>query len=153
MRKKDVSLNSQYQSLSIPALHVSDVSCLNTAHWNARPIIYLKHNHQEKICSKQQFSGQECLVDTIGQRRMAKPAWDDRRATVTSDANHQLWQAAVFKARKLRLQFTQAHQNWALEDWKIVAWSNSVSISAVTWKPVACSPRGQLSFDFTPIKS
>ncbi len=28
------------------------------------------------------------------------------------------------KNRKLRLQFTQAHQNWTIEDWKKVAWSN-----------------------------
>ncbi|MDF4981198.1 transposase, partial [Vibrio parahaemolyticus] len=26
--------------------------------------------------------------------------------------------------RKLRLQFTQAHQNWTIEDWKNVAWSD-----------------------------
>ncbi len=28
------------------------------------------------------------------------------------------------KNRKLRLQFTQAHQNWTKEDWKNVAWSD-----------------------------
>ncbi len=28
------------------------------------------------------------------------------------------------KNRKRRLQFTQAHQNWAIEDWKNVAWSD-----------------------------
>ncbi len=28
------------------------------------------------------------------------------------------------KNRKRRLQFTQAHQNWTIEDWKIVAWSD-----------------------------
>ena len=27
------------------------------------------------------------------------------------------------KSRKLRLQFTQAHQNWTTEDWKHVVWS------------------------------
>ncbi len=27
------------------------------------------------------------------------------------------------KNRKRRLQFTQAHQNWTIEDWKNVAWS------------------------------
>ena len=26
--------------------------------------------------------------------------------------------------RKLRLQFAQAHQNWTIEDWKNVAWSD-----------------------------
>ncbi len=28
------------------------------------------------------------------------------------------------KNRKQRLQFTQAHQNWTIEDWKNVAWSD-----------------------------
>ncbi|XP_047678769.1 vomeronasal type-2 receptor 1-like [Tachysurus fulvidraco] len=28
------------------------------------------------------------------------------------------------KNRKLRLQFTQAHQNWSIEDWKNVTWSD-----------------------------
>ncbi len=28
------------------------------------------------------------------------------------------------KNRKRRLQFTQAHQNWTVEDWKNVAWSD-----------------------------
>ncbi len=28
------------------------------------------------------------------------------------------------KNRKRRLQFTQAHQNWTIEDWKNFAWSN-----------------------------
>ncbi len=28
------------------------------------------------------------------------------------------------KSRKWRLQFTQAHQNWTIEDWKNVAWSD-----------------------------
>ncbi len=28
------------------------------------------------------------------------------------------------KNRKQRLQFTQTHQNWIIEDWKNVAWSD-----------------------------
>ncbi len=28
------------------------------------------------------------------------------------------------KNRKLRLQFAQAHQNWTIEDWKNIAWSD-----------------------------
>ncbi len=28
------------------------------------------------------------------------------------------------KNRKRRLQFAQAHQNWTIEDWKNVAWSD-----------------------------
>ena len=29
------------------------------------------------------------------------------------------------KNRKLRLQFARAHQNWTIEDWKNVAWSDA----------------------------
>ncbi len=32
------------------------------------------------------------------------------------------------KNRKLRLQFTQGHQNWTIEDWKNVAWSDESRI-------------------------
>ncbi len=32
--------------------------------------------------------------------------------------------APVNKNRTQRIQFTQAHQNWTIEDWKIVAWSD-----------------------------
>ncbi|KAF7645475.1 hypothetical protein LDENG_00204030 [Lucifuga dentata] len=28
------------------------------------------------------------------------------------------------KNRKLRLQFTRAHQNWTIEDWKNIGWSD-----------------------------
>ncbi len=28
------------------------------------------------------------------------------------------------KNRKRRIQFTQTHQNWTIEDWKNVAWSD-----------------------------
>ncbi len=31
------------------------------------------------------------------------------------------------KNRKRRLQFTQAHQNWTIEDWKNIAWSDDES--------------------------
>jgi len=30
------------------------------------------------------------------------------------------------KDRKRRLQFTQDHQNWTIEDWKNVAWSDDL---------------------------
>ncbi len=85
------------------------------------------------------------------QRRMDKLVRDDRKATVTqittrynqgmkntisecttrrtlkqmdysSRRPHRVLLLSA-KNRKRRLQFTQAHQNWTIEDWKNVAWS------------------------------
>jgi len=83
---------------------------------------------------------------------MARLVQDDRKATVTQITTHynQGLQKTISEAttrptlkqmgyssrrphqvpllsannRKLRLQFTQAHQNWTIEDWKNVAWSD-----------------------------
>ncbi|MDF4294911.1 hypothetical protein P3465_23640, partial [Vibrio parahaemolyticus] len=88
----------------------------------------------------------KCLVDARGQRRMARLVQDDRKATgsqITTGYNQGLQktisepttrptlkqmgyssrrphQVPLLSAnnRKLRLQFTQAHQNWTIEDWK-----------------------------------
>ncbi len=38
------------------------------------------------------------------------------------------------KNRKRRLQFARAHQNWTIEDWKNVAWSDESQISAATFR-------------------
>ncbi len=86
------------------------------------------------------------------QRRMGRLVRDDRKATVTqittrynqgmqntiserttrrtlkqmdysSRRPHPVPLLSV-KNRKRRLQFTQAHQNWTIEDWKNVAWSD-----------------------------
>ncbi len=87
-----------------------------------------------------------------GQRRMGRLVRDDRKITVTkittrynqgmqntisehttrrtlkqmgysSRRPHRVPLLSV-KNRKRRLQFTQAHQNWTIEDWKNVAWSD-----------------------------
>ncbi len=86
------------------------------------------------------------------QRRRDRLVRDDRRATVTQISTHynQGMQNTISehttrrtlkqmgyssrrphrvplrsaKNRKRRLQFTQAHQNWTIEDWKNVAWSD-----------------------------
>ncbi len=86
------------------------------------------------------------------QRRMGRLVRDDRKITVTkittrynqgmqntisehtthrtlkqmrysSRRTHRVPLLSV-KNRKRRLQFTQAHQNWTIEDWKNVAWSD-----------------------------
>ncbi len=94
----------------------------------------------------------KCLVDAKGQRRMARPVWDDRNATVTQITTcynwgiqksisecttHQILKQMGYsnrrahrvlllsaKSRKLRLQFAWAHQNWTQDDWKKVVWSD-----------------------------
>ncbi len=47
------------------------------------------------------------------QKQMGSSSRRPHRVPLLSDKN-----------RKLRLQFTQAHQNWTIEDWKNVAWSD-----------------------------
>ncbi len=90
------------------------------------------------------------------QRRMGRLVRDDRKATVTqittrynrgmqntisehttrrtlkqmgysSRRPHRVPLLSA-KNRKRRLQFTQAHQNWTIEDWKSVAWSDESQI-------------------------
>ncbi len=97
-------------------------------------------------------SGWKCLVDVRGQRRMGRLVRDDRKATVTQKTTryNQGMQNSISerttrrtlkqmgyssrrphrvpllsaKNRKQRLQFAQAHQNWTIEDWKNIAWSD-----------------------------
>ncbi len=114
--------------------------------------VYREWSKKEKISSERQLCGRKCLVDVRGQRRMARLVRDDRMATVTqittrynqgmqnTISEHTLrralkrmgyssrrpHQVPLFSAknRKRRLQFAQAHQNWTIEDWKNVAWSD-----------------------------
>ncbi len=107
---------------------------------------------KEKISSEWQLCGRKCLVDVRGQRRMDRLVRDDRKATVTQittrynqsmqntiseHTTHQTLKQMRFssrrphrvpllsaKNRKRRKQFTQSHQNWTIEDWKNVAWSD-----------------------------
>ncbi len=114
--------------------------------------IYREWSEKEKISSERQLCGQKCLVDVRGQRRMGRLFRDDRKATVTqiTTCYYQGMQNTISesttrrtlkqmiyssrrphrvpllsaKNRKRRLQFAHAHQNWTIEDWKNVAWSD-----------------------------
>ncbi len=117
-----------------------------------RTRVYREWSEKEKISSELQLCGRKCLVDVRGQRRMGRLVRDDRDATVTqittrynqgmqntisgrttrrtlkqmgysSRRPHRV-QLLSAKNRKRRLQFAQAHQNWMIEDWKNVAWSD-----------------------------
>ncbi len=114
--------------------------------------VYREWSEKEKISSERQLCGRKCLVDVRGQRRMGRLVRDDRKATVTQIITryNQSMQNTISehttrrtlkqmgynsrrphrvpllsaKNRKWRLQFAQAHQNWTIEDWKNVAWSD-----------------------------
>ncbi len=114
--------------------------------------VYREWPEKEKISSERQLCGQKCLVDVRGQRRMGRLVRDDRKATVTQITTryNQRMQNTISerttrqtlkqmcsssrrphrvpllsaKNRKRRIQFTQAHQNWTIEDWKNVACSD-----------------------------
>ncbi len=113
--------------------------------------VYREWSEKDKISSERQC-GRKCLVDVRGQRRMGRLVRDDRKATViqittrynqgmqntisecttcrtmkqmgySSRRPHRVPLLSA-KNRKRRLQFAQAHQNWTIEDWKNVAWSD-----------------------------
>ncbi len=114
--------------------------------------VYRELSEKEKISSERQLCGRKCLVDVRGQRRMGRLVRDDRKATVTQITTryNQGMQKIISERttrrtlkqmgysskiphwmpllsatnRKRRLQFTQAHQNWTIEEWKNVAWSD-----------------------------
>ncbi len=97
--------------------------------------------------------GRKCLVDVRGQRRIGRLVRDDRKATATQ-IHHSLqtnvcripslntqhlepwsrWAPAAedhtgvlllsTKNRKRRYNSHRLHQNWTIEDWKNVAWSD-----------------------------
>ncbi len=108
--------------------------------------VYREWSEKEKISSERQLCGRKCLVDVIGQRRMGRLVRDDRKATVTqiltrynqgmqntiserttrrtlkqmgysSRRPHRVPLLSA-KNRKQSLQFSQAYQNWTIEDWK-----------------------------------
>ncbi len=114
--------------------------------------VYREWSEKEKIPSERQLCGQKYLVDVRGQRRMDRLVRDDKKATVTQITTHynQGKQNTISertthrtlkqmgyssrrthrvpllsaKNRKRRLQFTQVHQNWTIDDWKNVACSD-----------------------------
>ncbi len=49
--------------------------------------------------------------------------WTPKQMGYSSRRPHQVPLLSA-KNRKRRLQFAQAHQNWTIEDWKNVAWSD-----------------------------
>ncbi len=113
--------------------------------------VYREWSEKDKISSERQLCGQKRL-DVRGQWRMGRLVRDDRKATVTQRTTryNQGMQNTISerttrlilnqmgyssrrphrvpllsaKNRKRRLQFAQAHQNWTVEDWKNVAWSD-----------------------------
>ncbi len=110
---------------------------------------FTENGQKQKISSERQLCGRKCPVDVRGQRRLVK---DDRKATVTQRTTryNQGMQNTISehttrrtlkqmgyssrrphrvpllsaKNRKRRIQFTQTHQHWTIEDWKNVAWSD-----------------------------
>ncbi len=129
--------------------------------FHAQPSLGFTENGH-KISSERQLWGRKCLVDVRDQRRMGRLVKDDRKATVTQITTryNQGMQNTISerttrrtlkqmgyssrrphrvpllsaKNRKRRLQFTQAHQNWTIEDWKNVCLVWWVSISATTFR-------------------
>ncbi len=111
--------------------------------------VYREWSEKVKISSERLLCGRKCLVSVRGQRRLDRLVRDDRKATVNQITNqgmqntisehttrrtlkqmgyssrrpHRVLVLSA-KNRKLRLQFTQAHQNWTIEDCKNVAWSD-----------------------------
>ncbi len=112
--------------------------------------VYREWSEKDKISSERQLCGQKCLVDVRGQRRMGRLVRDDRKATVTQITTrynqgmqnniseritHRTLKQMGYSSRRphrvpllsaknrtRRIQFTQDHQNWTIQDWKNVAW-------------------------------
>ncbi len=130
--------------------------------------VYGEWSKKEKISSERQLCGWKCLVDVRGQRRMGRLVRDNRKTTVTQISTHynqgiqntisehttrrtlkQMryssrrphWVPLLSaKKRKRRLQFTQAHHDWTIEDWKnffrFLLWHSdgSQNLAYRTWK-------------------
>ncbi len=114
--------------------------------------VYRESSEKEKISSERQLWGGKCIVDVRGQRRMGRLVRADRSASVTQITTryNQVMQNTISehttrrtlkqmgsssrrphrvpllsaKNRTRRIKFTQDHQNWTIEDWKNVAWSD-----------------------------
>ncbi len=114
--------------------------------------VYRELSEKEKISSERQLCGRKCLVDVRGQRRICILVRDDRTETVTQNnpslqpryaeyiserttlqtlkqmgySSRRPHQVPLLSAKnmKRRLQFAQAPQNWKIDDWKNVAWSD-----------------------------
>ncbi len=137
--------------------------------------VYRERSEKEKICSEWQLCGRKCLVEVRGQRRMGRLVRDDRKVTVTQITTryNQGMQNTIpehttrqtlkqmgsssrrphrvpllsAKNRKRRQQFTQTHQDWTIEDWKNVAWSDESEFGVKNmkaWIHLAFSQRFRL---------
>ncbi len=62
----------------------------------------------------------QCMQNTISERTTRRTL---KQMGYSSRRPHRVPLLSA-KNRKRRLQFTQAHQNWTIEDWKNVAWSD-----------------------------
>ncbi len=63
------------------------------------------------------------MHNTISERTTLNPEADGLEPCYSSRRPHRVPLLSA-KNRKRRLQFAQAHQNWTIEDWKNVAWSD-----------------------------
>ncbi len=114
--------------------------------------VYREWSEKEKLSRERQLCGRKYLVDVRGQRRMDRLFRDDRKTTVTQITTryNQVMQNTISehttrrtlkqmsyssrrphrvlllsdKNRKQRIQFTLTHQNWTIEDWKNIIWSD-----------------------------
>ncbi len=114
--------------------------------------VYREWSEKEKISSERQLCGRKYLVDVRGQRRMGRLVRDYIKATLTQITTHynQGMQNTISEHttrwtlkqmgyssrrphrvpllsvnnRTRRIQFTQAQQNWTIEDWQNDAWSD-----------------------------
>ncbi len=114
--------------------------------------VYREWSEKEKISSERQLCGWKCLVDVRDQRRMDRLVIDDRKTTVTQittrynqDLQNTISEHTTRRTLKQmgsssrrphrvpllsdknstrRIQFTQTHQNWTIEDCKNVACSD-----------------------------
>ncbi len=127
-------------------------NCWSTDSHTTISRVYREWCEKEKISSERQLCGRKCLVDVRVQRRMDRLVRDDRKTTVTQittrynqdlqntisehttrqtlkqmgSSSRRPHRVPLLSAKNStrRIQFTQDHQNWTIEDCKNVAWSD-----------------------------
>ncbi len=113
--------------------------------------VYREWSKKEKISSQRQLCGQKCLVDVMSEVRGEWADWlemierqqintrynQGMKNTISEHTTRRTLKQMGYssrrphrvpllsaKNRKQRIEFTQAHQNWTIENWKNVAWSD-----------------------------
>ncbi len=109
--------------------------------------VYREWSEKEKISSERQLCGRKCLVDVRGQRRMGRLVRDDRKTTITQittrynqDMQKTLSERTTRRTLKqmgsssrtphrvpllsAKNRKQETNQNWTIEDWKNVPWSD-----------------------------